>query len=156
MADIVDVISADHRRLQRLEAALRDAERSGAGGGSRPAAASVWDRLAVLLEAHADAEEEICHLPLSAFCPGADDQVQELAADLDDIREAVAEARLQPPGSPLWWRTVNAALAAYRQHHDRRMRLVASGFLRAARPGLPQALARQWLGFTAARALPGP
>ena len=65
MADIVEVILADHKRIRRMLGALDDA----ASYGEDPCAgwmlAPVWCWLADLLELHAEAEEEICYLALS-------------------------------------------------------------------------------------------
>jgi hypothetical protein len=64
MADIIEVILADHKRIRRMLGALEDA----ASYGEDPCAgwmlAPVWCRLADLLELHAEAEEEICYLAL--------------------------------------------------------------------------------------------
>jgi Hemerythrin HHE cation binding domain len=64
MADIIEVILADHKRIRRMLGALDDA----ASYGEDPCAgwmlAPVWCRLADLLELHAEAEEEICYLAL--------------------------------------------------------------------------------------------
>lgn len=70
-----------------------------------------WDRAAVLLEANCDAEEEICYPVLSGAAGGAP-LIGEARAEHDDIREAVAETRLQEAGSPAWWRAVTAAIIA--------------------------------------------
>lgn len=151
MADITELIAGDHQRLLRWEAALRDAGRGRAGDGSCRVLAALWGRVAALLDLHADAEQEICHLPLAAAGPDGLQEAGELAADLWDIHEAVSEARLQAAGSPPWWLAVNAALTGYQRHHDRLHRgLLASFALRAGR-AQRERLAAQWLAFQAAR-----
>lgn len=44
--------------------------------------------------------------------------MEDAAADWADIREAMAEARMQPVGSPPWWRAVKAAVSACIEHLD--------------------------------------
>ncbi|HEY5356952.1 MAG TPA: hemerythrin domain-containing protein [Streptosporangiaceae bacterium] len=131
MADIIELILADHRRLRRLVTALGDATRHGEDPGATCMSAAVWDRLAGLLELHAEAEEEICYLAM--FGPGQDAaaRMQDAIADHDDIREAVAEARLHPPGSAAWWRAVTAARRASSDHIAREERGALATFGRS-------------------------
>lgn len=151
MADIIELILADHRRLRRLVTALGDATRNGEDPGATCMPAAVWDRLAGLLELHAEAEEEICYL--SMFGPGQDAaaRMQDAIADHDDIREAVAEARLHPPGSAAWWRAVTAARRASSDHIAREERGALAAFGRRSTPALRDELGRQWAPFITAR-----
>jgi hemerythrin-like domain-containing protein len=55
MTDIVDVILEEHSRIGRLFSALDDASRY-AGPGEAWIVLQAWERLAGLLEQHADAE----------------------------------------------------------------------------------------------------
>jgi hypothetical protein len=64
MADIIEVILADHKRIRRMLGALDDAARYGEDPCAGWMLAPVWCRLADLLELHAEAEEEICYLAL--------------------------------------------------------------------------------------------
>ena len=64
MADIIEVILADHKRIRRMLGALDDAARYGEDPCAGWMLAPVWCRLAGLLELHAEAEEEICYLAL--------------------------------------------------------------------------------------------
>ena len=111
----------------------------------------MWERLAALIEAHADAEEEICHLPMFGSSPQAVEQIGEEAADLDDIREKVNEARLQAPGSPLWWREVEAAVSACLAHIDQHQHGIQADFRRRADRAEREQLGRQWAAFLTAR-----
>ena len=150
MSDIVELIRADHQRIRDARQALLGL--AGERGGSvRGRALAVWADLAGLIEIHADAEEEICHLPMYGNSPRGLVMIEEAVADLDDIREAVGEAALQPPCSPGWWRAVAAALAGCAEHCDRQERGVIAGFQQRAGCRLREKLAAQWLAFTAAR-----
>lgn len=151
MADITEVIRADHRRIQRLQGALRDADRSSSDTGSLRVAAHVWNRLAFLIEMNADAEQEICLLPMFGTGPAALEQVQDAVADLDDVRAAVDEARLQPARSAAWRRAVRAAIALNERHISRQEQGVLAAFRCRAGPELRRKLADEWQAFTSAR-----
>jgi hypothetical protein len=159
MTDIIELIMADHRRIRRLQAGLRAAARL---CGSEPSwvLPRTWDGLAEVIQTHITAEEEICWPAVSAA--GLDDpaEVQELIADAEDIREAIAEAALQPAGSPGWWRAVNDALGDCSCCLDREERGLLVTLARHADPVLRDRLGLQWLTFLAAhssdRAVPAP
>lgn len=121
-ADVIELIMADHRRIRRLRGALHDAARYNGDSGPDWMLAAAWQRLADLLEAHTQAEEEICYLPMFGPGPQATERRREAIADHDDIREAIREASLHRVGSALWWRPVRAVLAASAEHLDREER----------------------------------
>jgi Hemerythrin HHE cation binding domain len=156
MTDIIELILADHQRIRRLLGALDDAARYGEGPGASKALAQVWRRLAGLLELHAEAEEEICYLALFGAGQDATAQMQDAIDDHDDIREAVREARLHAAGSAIWWRAVNAALRASRDHIAREESGALAAFGRRAAPALRDELGRQWTAFIAARTRDAP
>jgi hypothetical protein len=152
--EIGEVIYAEHRRILRLFDALDNAARRGEAGRGQPTARHLWLRLADLLEQHTDAEEEVCFPALS----GRDAQVTALMeaaiADHNDIREAVAEARLLETGSARWWRAVTAArdeCAGHFRREERELLWALCGFLphEAGRRA-----ARQWEAFAAVRNQP--
>ena len=65
-ADIIELILADHRRIGRLcHAGWHDTARYD-HGQTGWMLGHVWQRLADLLVAHTQAEEETCYLPLLA------------------------------------------------------------------------------------------
>jgi hypothetical protein len=110
MADIVEVILADHARIQRL---LADIEITSGRTDDTDSSAELtgrWETLAALLEVHADAAEEIGFAAL--FGRTATVARDNAKAIHDDIREAVAETRLHPAGSRAWRLAVLAACAA--------------------------------------------
>lgn len=111
----------------------------------------VWDRLAGLLELHAEAEEEICYLAIFGPEPDAAVWMQDAIADHDDIRERCGRrtctcpalrpsgGQSPPPGGP--------ALTLFAR--EERGALAASG--RRATPALCDELGGQWAPFTVAR-----
>lgn len=156
MTDVAELIISDHERIHRLFAALDDAARyaaadSGVGRSPHWMLAATWARVASLLALHAEAEREICFVAM--FGPGLDRlrDMQDAVADLNDLRDAVAEAGLQRPGSPAWWRAVDAAR---RSSHDH-MAVIDHGVLGKFRERcdgrLRDDLGRQWKRFIAAR-----
>jgi hypothetical protein len=146
--DIIELVTADHRRIRRLIRAVQDAARY--SGGRRWVLAAAWQRLAALLEVHARAEEEICYLPM--FGPGsqAAGRIRELVSCHDDIRDAIGEAAFQPVDSPLWWRSVRAVLAAAAEHFDGEEHAIQSSWMPRLTMSTRRELGRQWSAFTAA------
>lgn len=145
VADIIELILADHQRIRRLQAGLRVAARL---CGSEPSwvLPRAWDGLAVSIEAHITGEEEICWPAVSAACPPDPALLREVATGSQDIREAIADAAPRPAGSPGWWRSVNDALRACSLCLDREERGL-SGLARHSGPELRDQLGRQWLAF---------
>jgi hypothetical protein len=118
-ADIVELVMADHRRIRRLCGVLEDAIRWSDDFGPGWMLANAWERLAVLLDGHTRAEEEICYLPMFQRLPLGAESRREAINDHSDIREAIGEAYLQDVGSVPWWRAVRAVLATSIDHLDR-------------------------------------
>jgi hypothetical protein len=77
---------------------------------------ALWTGLCEVLLAHLDVFEEILFLPLLSTVTDRRVTMRQLNAQKLDILEAVAEARLQPPGSPLWRLAVRAVRATASQH----------------------------------------
>ncbi|MGE5289824.1 MAG: hemerythrin domain-containing protein [Micromonosporaceae bacterium] len=151
MADIVKVILADHARIRALFAELGDSTGTWADIDCRPMLHHVWATLDGLLELHSHAEEEICYLALSRYERGAARDIQEAIADLDDIREAMREARLLAVGCPAWWRAVRAARTAAIDHIDGCESDILARLQHHASPETREVLGRQWAAFVAAR-----
>jgi RecJ-like exonuclease len=149
VADILEVILSDHRRIRRLQQGLREAARM---SGSKPGwvLPHTWERLASLIEILTITEEEICWLPMSAAVPEIRARAREMAAVGADIREAIAEARLVPCRTPPWWRAVNDALAACAAQMECVEQEILPTFARHADQRLCDRLSRQWLVFQAA------
>lgn len=94
MADIVEIVLADHERIMLMHDLLQHAARHRGSRGPDRALARVWDRLAFWIELHADTMEEICCPAMFGTTSAARSGMQDVAAELADIREAVSEARL--------------------------------------------------------------
>ena len=151
MADVVQLIQADHQRICALLDALEDLRRYRGAAGVTASLARTWAQLRGLLDLHTEAEEEICFITL--FGPGAEaaTQMREAIADHEDIREVVREADLQPLGSAAWWRPVAALRRPASQHIAREEQGALAAFADRAAPGLREELGRQWLSFVDAR-----
>jgi STAS domain len=154
--DIIDLIVADRAqitellaRISQLAGSCRDAPDGQAPGAGDRALSQAWAALARLLTAYTDAVQEICYLPLVAARPPAD-LLRAWSADLFDIREALAEARLPTAGSARWLRAVtDASAAAIRHFHAEDSHLLP--VLGQAPPQTRSRLGRQWAAFTLAR-----
>jgi hypothetical protein len=149
MADIIELILDDHRRAGRLQASLREASCS-ADGGRAEVLASLWERLAGLIELHLAAGREVCWLAMARPRRDGLTRVRQLADDAGDTAEAIAEARLQPPGSPAWWQAADAALRYWAMVLECEKELLAEFVTRASRARREQ-LAGQRLAFLATR-----
>lgn len=149
MTDIVDLIRAEHRRILRLQETLQDLLDEG-GGAASQALTGACAQFAALVARHADAEEEVCHLPMFGHDTRGLARIETAVADLNDLREALSEASLLPPGSPAWRQALRAALAACAEHCERQESELAGFQRRAGRP-LREKLGRQWLAYTAAQ-----
>jgi hypothetical protein len=150
-ADVVELILGAHHRILLMQQALHDAGRLRGEAGSAGALAAVWDRLADVIEVQAAAEEEICYQPMVAASSWSREQMEDAVADLADIGEAVAEARLQPVSSQSWWRAVKAAFSACVKHFDRQEEGVLADFRSRADRSVRRQLGGQWSAFITAR-----
>lgn len=151
MADIVQLIQADHQRICALLDALDDLMRHGGAAGGTASLFLAWRQLRGLLDLHTEAEEEICFIALFGRSTEAAAQLREAIADHQDIREAVREADLQPLGSAGWRRPVTALRRSASQHIVREEQGPLAAFADTAAPGLREELGRQWLSFVEAR-----
>jgi Hemerythrin HHE cation binding domain len=150
MADIIELILADHMRMRRLLAEMETALGRADDNGSRAEMPARWETLAELLEVHAAAIEEIGFLPL--FGRTATPARDNARATDDDILEAVRETRLYPAGSRSWQLAVLAACAAAADHINDLESGALARFRRDAPIPVRDALGRQWMAFVAANA----
>jgi hypothetical protein len=150
ISEIGELIVTDHARILRLFKALDDLARRGDSAVARSALAQVWARLASLLEVHTRAEEEIC-FPLVFGGASALDLLETATADHDDIREAVAEARLLEVGAARWWQLTSAIHAACIEHFAREERGPLAQICCSLPPEKSKVLVRQWAAFAASQ-----
>jgi hypothetical protein len=149
-ADIVELIMADHRRIGRLCSAVYDMARHGGQSGPDWALGHAWQRLADLLVAHIQAEEETCYSPVSGPGPRATGRIRDSIADHDAIRKVIDEASLHPVGSASWWHAVRTVMALSAEHHEREERDVLPGYVLGLEMSRRKELGRQWCAFMAA------
>ncbi len=128
-ADIVELIMADHRRIGRLCSAVYDMARHGGQSGPDWMLGHAWQRLADLLVAHIQAEEETCYSSASGAGPRGTGRIRAPIADHDAIREIIGEASLHPVGSAPWWHAVRTVMTVSAEHHEREERDVLPGYV---------------------------
>ena len=145
--DITDVILTQHAEQRQAFAYLDEVPRD-----DTRTLAALWHRLAVLLEVHAEAEEEFFYPRLLQVGTGAADaddveeETEDAIKDHNEIRDAVRKVSDHEVGSDAWWAAVEEAriansehmaeeerqdLADFRRHADRQTRHdIAVEFLR--------------------------
>jgi hypothetical protein len=114
--DITEVILEQHHEQRRAFAILDEMPRE-----DRTALGSLWARLEVLLEVHAEAEERFFYprlLRLGKGNPEGDvvDEVEDAIKDHNEIRDAIRAVRGHEPGSTEWWTAVWEARKANDDH----------------------------------------
>ncbi len=135
--DITQLILEDHFEQRRRFALLEQL-----GSASVEALANVWDRLAVFLEVHAAAEEEIFYPELVklALAPEplarAEPETVDAIHDHNEIRDAIAAVGPHRVGSPAWRDAIDAVNVANGDHMAEEEREGLTDFRR--RVSLPQ------------------
>jgi Hemerythrin HHE cation binding domain len=115
--DITQLILDDHHEQRRRFAMLEQIEPS-----NIRALADVWSRLAVFLEVHAAAEEEIFYPQLLRLAIGprpvtsAEPETLDAIHDHNEIRDAIAAVAGHPAGSPGWHDAIAAVNLANGDH----------------------------------------
>jgi hemerythrin HHE cation binding domain-containing protein len=150
MADIAELITADHRRIERLCRTLSATARYGSQSGPDWMPGHVWQRLADLLAAHTQAEEETCYASMSWAGAQASGPIRDPAADHDDIRKLIGEASSSPVGSAPWWHAVRTVMTVSAEHHQREERYVLPSCVLGLDMNQRKELGRQWCAFMAA------
>ncbi len=115
--DITQLILDDHHEQRRRFALLEQMD-----SASVAALSDVWARLAVFLEVHAAAEEDIFYPELVklALAPRplarAEPETIDAIHDHNEIRDTIAAVRPRPVGSPDWRDAIAAVNAANGDH----------------------------------------
>jgi hypothetical protein len=104
--DITDVILFQHHEQRRAFALLDEIPRD-----DTTALAAVWSRLEVMLEVHAEAEEEFFYPPLLRLGKGTPEadvtaEVLDAIKDHNEIRDGIRKVRDAETGSDRWWDAV--------------------------------------------------
>lgn len=151
-SEIGELILAEHARILRLFGALYDLARRADPAVSPLALAQIWSRLADLLVGHTRAEEEVCFPPMYGAGARALAVMEAAAADHNDIRQAVEQARLLEVGSLRWWQVITAARTACARHFASEERDLLASLCNYLSPDAGKALVRQWAAFAVAQA----
>ena len=151
MADIIELIYADHDWLRREFFRLDDA-------ATAEELAAIWDVLSTRLDTHADAEESVFYPALLKHGgrdhPGnpegdPEDETEDAITDHNSIRDAVRRSRQHAPGSDAWFEAVIAARKENGVHLDEEEREAMPDFIKSASLDLRHELGMQWLRFYA-------
>jgi hypothetical protein len=131
--DITELILNQHHEQRRAFALLDELD------GDTTALAAVWERITIMLEVHAKAEELFFYPRLLEVGTGggdadsAEDETEDAIKDHNEIRDAIAEAAEHEAGSAEWWKAVRSCqeensdhmaeeeredLVDFRQHAD--------------------------------------
>ena len=114
--DITELILTQHHEQRRTFALLDELADDPAG------LAVVWERLTILLEVHAEAEEKFFYPRLLKIGTGGGDadsaasETEDAIKDHNEIRDAIAEAAKHEVGSDAWWTAVRDADEANSDH----------------------------------------
>ena len=135
--DITQLILDDHHEQRRRFALLEQMD-----SASVAALSDVWARLAVFLEVHAAAEEEIFYPELVKLALGprplarAESETVDAIYDHNQIRDAIAAVRPHRVGSPDWRDAIAAVNVANGDHMAEEEREGLTDFRRGV--SLPQ------------------
>jgi hypothetical protein len=131
--DITELILNQHHEQRRAFALLDELD------GDPSALAAVWERITIMLEVHAKAEELFFYPRLLEVGTGggdadsAEDETEDAIKDHNKIRDAIAAAAEHAAGSDEWWKAVRSCqeensdhmaeeeredLVDFRQHAD--------------------------------------
>lgn len=150
MAEIAELIAADNLHIMRWQVRLSELRRQG-DPGSGPALHAAWDTLAVLIDLHMAAEDEVCGPAIAGTGPRGPALARQARDAHQDIREILREAGEYPPGSPLWWQLAAEALAAWTRYLHWQVYGPLADYRQRTAPGLRARLACQWRAFMDAR-----
>ena len=114
--DITELILTQHHEQRRTFALLDELADDPVG------LAAVWERLTILLEVHAEAEEKFFYPRLLEVGTGGGDaesaasETEDAIKDHNEIRDAIAEAAKHEVDSDAWWAAVRDADEANSDH----------------------------------------
>ena len=140
MSDITQLIMNDHEELRRRFAELDDARGTERVG-------DLWAGIAILLEAHAAAEENVFYPALLKRGDDGEEAAEDAVHDHNEIREGVAEAEKHEVGSDAWWEAVYKARDENSDHLAEEEREALPDFRRNASLDLRARLGREFEEF---------
>ena len=143
--DITQLILDDHHEQRRLFSILEQIDRSDTG-----TLGALWARMAVFLELHAAAEEEIFYPQLLRVgSTGAEPETLDAIHDHNDIRDAILAVPGDEVGSSQWYAAVAAVNVANGDHMAEEEREGLTDFRRLASLQLRHELAVAFTAFEA-------
>ena len=149
--DITQLILDDHHEQRRLFAMLEQID-----SADTQTLGALWERLAVFLDLHAEAEEQLFYPALLRLGQGTGDdgtpetETEDAIEDHNDIRDAVAAAADHEVGSDAWFDAVAAANKANGDHMAEEEREGLTDFRRHASLQTRHDLAVSFIAFEAA------
>jgi hypothetical protein len=150
--DIIELILADHHEQRRMFGILDEL------GNEAAMLTPVWRRLCVLLEVHADAEEQLFYPRLLRVGTGADgadggrEETTDAIRDHNDIRDGIRRANEHPVGSGAWRQAVADTRIANSDHMAEEEREALADFRRRASLQARHDLGVQFAVYEAAHA----
>ncbi|PZS18181.1 MAG: cation-binding protein [Acidimicrobiales bacterium] len=147
--DITELILVDHDRQRRGFALLDEAQAAKAGNET---IGKIWNGLAILLDAHADAEEKFFYPRLLDIGQEGDEETDDAIGDHNDIRDAVRAAGNHPVGSKVWWSSVADARTANSDHMGEEERGALADFRRNAPLEIRRQIGLEFAAYEASRA----
>lgn len=151
--DITQLILDDHHEQRKMFALLDDVDRD-----DTDALAVIWERLRILLEVHAEAEEQLFYPRLLEVGEGAtdaydaEDETEDAISDHNDIRDGIAEAERHEVGSPGWWQGIDTTREQNSRHMAEEERQALADFRRHADDALRHDLGVAFATFEARHA----
>jgi hypothetical protein len=144
MEDITALILDDHHAFRVGFARLDDAK-------GEDQLRALWEPLALHLDIHADAEEEILYPHLLTDAGGDDvaEETDDAIRDHNKIRDGIEEAGRHPIGSDEWWAGVWKARTENSDHLREEEDEVLPDFRKHATDELRHELGMRWLTFYA-------
>lgn len=154
--DITEIILRQHDEQRRAFSALEEWPRD-----DREGLAAVWERLAILLETHAEAEELYFYPELlklgtgGADAESVDEEVEDAVKDHNEIRDAIRAAGEHEAGSDEWWTAVVDANVHNSDHMGEEERQDLADFRQQASLELRHEIAVKFLRYEALKAAKG-
>ena len=154
--DITEVISHQHDEQRRMFAMLEERPRD-----DREGLAAVWERLAILLETHAEAEEKFFYPELlrlgtgGADAESVEEEVEDAVKDHNAIRAAIRKVARCRTGSTAWWTAVVDANVHNSDHMGEEERQDLADFRQQASLELRHEIAVQFLRYESLKAAEG-
>jgi hypothetical protein len=151
--DITQLILDDHHEQRKMFALLDEVDRDDV-----EALGPIWDRLRILLEVHAEAEEQLFYPRLLEVGKGATDaddaeeETEDAISDHNDIRAGIAEAERHDVGSAGWWESVATTRVANSKHMGEEERQALADFRRHADVAVRRELGLAFAAFEARHA----